>query len=1361
VVANGEKSQFSQAQLYQLRCQIVAYKLLARQEPVPKQLMAATQGKQKQQQQGESPAASNGPPQPQQQAQPPAVPPQQQNKPLDPNQRPVNEDVKPKVQPVNQNDAQAPSTSQAQDTKQQLQAPQQPQDLASLLLLPPKISKLAPVKRPEGIDFSQILKERENRMEVQIAHRIHALENITADLPEEIRIKALIELKSLRLLGFQKQLREEINSTMKKETTLETALNVKAYKRVKRQNLREARMMEKLERAQKMEIEKVQRQKHNEYLNSIMQHVKEFRDYHRDNKLKLQKINKAIMMYHANTEREQRKEEERIEKERMRRLMAEDEEGYRKLIDEKKDKRLAYLLDQTDEYIRNIVKLVKEHKTTLARKKGMLSKKKVVDSSVNPLDVPVPVKNMESGEVLVGESAPKRRDLEKWLADHPNYQETKLNDEQPMDVDESSNMSKGSKKDDKKEKSEEDKKEEDDDDIETTNEIDDDYTKYDSNTYYSVAHNINETITEQPTIMKNGKLKAYQLKGLEWLVSLYNNNLNGILADEMGLGKTIQTIALVTHLIEKKMDSGPYLIIVPLSTLSNWKLEFDKWAPSVVKVPYKGSPQARKSLAATMRTGKFQVVITTYEYIIKDKHVLAKIPWKYQIVDEGHRMKNHNNKLTQILNAHYISPHRLLLTGTPLQNKLPELWALMNFLLPTIFKSCSTFEQWFNAPFALTGEKVDLNEEETILIIRRLHKVLRPFLLRRLKKEVESQLPDKVEHVIQCDMSALQKFLYSHMQEHGLVLTDGSEKGKQGQGGTKALMNTIMQLRKICNHPFLFRHIEEAIAENNKISNGIVTGPDLYRSCGKFELLDRILPKLKAKGHRVLMFCQMTALMTVLEDYFAYAGHKYLRLDGGTKCDDRGLMLKQYNAKDSEYFVFLLSTRAGGLGLNLQSADTVIIYDSDWNPHQDIQAQDRAHRIGQTNEVRVLRLMTVNSVEEKILAAARYKLNVDKKVIQAGMFDQKSTPTQRRAFLSELVQRGDGDNDEDEIHDDETLNQMIARSEEEFQLFQQMDLDRRRKESQNPNRKPRLMEESELPAWLVASAEDVAKLSNEESAEKLFGRGSRQRKEVDYSESLTEKEWLRAVDDGLDPDELEEKMRQQKKRKRNAQQDGDYPGEGKKRRGRPPVEKPRPNHPKLTKLMNDILDCIIKHTDKESGRRLSDPFVQLPPRKELPDYYEVIKHPVDMKKMRERVKNHRYRSLNDLERDFNLLCKNTQNYNVEGSLIFEDSIKLQSLFSSERQRLEKKQKEAGSDSNTEEDSDDEPLQAKILRMAKKTKVSQKQVEEENEILSTNTLPKNNLNPSEIKKEAEILIDQCKTEVPPKQQSKQKTNRRRR
>merc|ERR1719410_2913547 len=401
----------------------------------------------------------------------------------------------------------------------------------------------------------------------------------------------------------------------------------------------------------------------------------------------------------------------------------------------------------------------------------------------------------------------------------------------------------------------------------------------------------------------------------------------------------------------------------------------------MITVAYKGSPAHRRNVQAIIRSGKFNTLVTTYEYIIKDKALLSKIRWKYMIIDEGHRMKNHHCKLTQILNTFYTTAHRILLTGTPLQNKLPELWSLLNFLLPSIFKACDTFEQWFNAPFAITGEKVELNEEETILIIRRLHKVLRPFLLRRLKKDVESQLPDKVEYIIKCEMSGLQRALYTHMQERGVMLTQEAKTG-QAKGGTKALMNTIMQLRKLCNHPFMFQHVEEGYARHLG-GLDVVQGPDIFRASGKFELLDRIFPKLKRSGHRILLFCQMTALMTILEDYLNWRGYKYLRLDGTTKSDDRGDMLADFNKKDSDYFIFILSTRAGGLGLNLQTADTVIIFDSDWNPHQDLQAQDRAHRIGQKNEVRVLRLMTVNSVEERILAAAKYKLNMDEKVIQS------------------------------------------------------------------------------------------------------------------------------------------------------------------------------------------------------------------------------------------------------------------------------------------------------------------------------------------------------------------------------------------
>merc|ERR1712223_1066533 len=639
----------------------------------------------------------------------------------------------------------------------------------------------------------------------------------------------------------------------------------------------------------------------------------------------------------GNAEREQKKEQERIEKERMRRLMAEDEEGYRKLIDQKKDKRLAFLLSQTDEYINQLTDMVKAHKEdTRKKQKEREKQQKREEMALNEdsmTELRVHVKEVSTGKILRGDDAPLASELEAWLEKNPGYEEV------PRDEDEDSDSDDENKGDGEAEdvilkaKREAEAKGEDAENVD----------------YYSIAHTISESINKQSELLIGGTLKEYQIKGLEWLVSLNNNNLNGILADEMGLGKTIQTIALVTYLMDLKKNMGPYLIIVPLSTLSNWMLEFEKWAPSVVALSYKGSPQYRRNVQATIRSGRFNALVTTYEYVIKDKAILSKIRWKYMIIDEGHRMKNHHCKLTQILNTFYTSNSRILLTGTPLQNKLPELWALLNFLLPSIFKACDTFEQWFNAPFAITGEKVELNEEETILIIRRLHKVLRPFLLRRLKKDVESQLPDKVEYIIKCEMSGLQRILYTQMQEKGIMKQEKTHDSKKSN--SKALLNTIMQLRKLCNHPFMFQHIEESYTAHTGMRD---LGPDIFRSSGEFELLDRVLPKLKASGHRVLMFCQMTQCMTIIEDYFNYKGYKFLRLDGMTKADDRAEQLKVFNDPNSEYFIFLLSTRAGGLGLNLQTADTVVIFDSDWNPHQDLQAQDRAHRIGQKNEVRVL-----------------------------------------------------------------------------------------------------------------------------------------------------------------------------------------------------------------------------------------------------------------------------------------------------------------------------------------------------------------------------------------------------------------------
>merc|ERR1719516_358220 len=370
----------------------------------------------------------------------------------------------------------------------------------------------------------------------------------------------------------------------------------------------------------------------------------------------------------------------------------------------------------------------------------------------------IPVKNKTTGKVLKGDEAPLLPELEAWLEKHSDYEAVPDYD---SDQDsEEDNEKEKEEKDDKKPETEQDVIEKARAEAKHEDEYEKKGMKGEAN-YYQMAHTVNEEVHEQAIIMVYGKLKEYQIKGLEWMVSLYNNNLNGILADEMGLGKTIQTISLITYLMEKKNNMGPFLVIVPLSTLSNWVLEFAKWAPSVTTVSYKGSPAARRAVQGQIKAGRFNVLVTTYEYIIREKAILSKLRWKYMIIDEGHRMKNHNNKLTVTINTFYITSHRLLLTGTPLQNKLPELWSLLNFLLPSIFKACDTFEQWFNAPFAITGEKVELNEEETILIIRRLHKVLRPFLLRRLKKDVESQLPDKVEYIIKCEMSGLQRCLYT------------------------------------------------------------------------------------------------------------------------------------------------------------------------------------------------------------------------------------------------------------------------------------------------------------------------------------------------------------------------------------------------------------------------------------------------------------------------------------------------------------------------------------------------------------------------------------------------------------------------
>ncbi|KAI1004703.1 Chromatin structure-remodeling complex subunit [Podosphaera aphanis] len=841
--------------------------------------------------------------------------------------------------------------------------------------------------------------------------------------------------------------------------------------------------------------------------------------------------------------------------------------------------------------------------------------------------------------------------------------------------------------------------------------------------YYAVAHRIKEEVTQQPDILVGGKLKEYQLKGLQWMISLYNNNLNGILADEMGLGKTIQTISLLTYLVEKKNQLGPFLVIVPLSTLTNWNLEFEKWAPGLQKVVYKGPPTARKQQQQQLRYGSFQVLLTTYEYIIKDRPILSKIKWIHMIIDEGHRMKNASSKLSATLTQYYSTRYRLILTGTPLQNNLPELWALLNFVLPTIFKSVKSFDEWFNTPFANTGsqDKMELTEEEQILVIRRLHKVLRPFLLRRLKKDVEKDLPDKTEKVIKCKFSALQARLYKQMVTHNkLVVSDG----KGGKTGARGLSNMIMQLRKLCNHPFVFDEVENQM-------NPLNTSNDLlWRTAGKFELLDRVLPKYQRSGHRVLMFFQMTAIMDIMEDFLRYRGIQFLRLDGTTKSDDRSDLLREFNAPDSPYFMFLLSTRAGGLGLNLQTADTVIIYDSDWNPHQDLQAQDRAHRIGQKNEVRILRLISSNSVEEKILERAKFKLDMDGKVIQAGRFDNKSSETDRDAMLRVMLETAEAaESLEQEEMDDEDLNMILARSDEELVLFQSMDAERAKDPIYGNNagskRVPRLMTESELPEIYMSDGNPIS-----DEPEEVKGRGARERTRVKYDDGLTEEQWLNAVDDDDDSPEAAAARKQARKDRREQnrlKRAGEIPGSienspsgsrestqepeptPKKSRGRrpgkldkrkgdelddEPVPKKRkgtfgrmkastvnndnlsPKHRALLqKSLRNIYDALLAlesesgdedddEDDDEGKRLIIGPFINLPSKKDFFDYYNIIKHPIAMKQIEKKIKKEEYSSLGDLHRDIILLCNNAKTYNEDGSMIYVDAVAIEAACAS-------------------------------------------------------------------------------------------------
>ncbi|WIA19523.1 hypothetical protein OEZ85_004132 [Tetradesmus obliquus] len=489
-----------------------------------------------------------------------------------------------------------------------------------------------------------------------------------------------------------------------------------------------------------------------------------------------------------------------------------------------------------------------------------------------------------------------------------------------------------------------------------------------------------------------GELRAYQLAGVTWLISLYQNGLNGILADQMGLGKTVQTISFFSHLRAKEVY-GPFLIIGPLSTLRNWVAEVKRWCPSMPVLEYHGKgAKARAELRQKhMPLGPagpaFPCVVSTYEIVMADIKALARYNWKYVVVDEGHRLKNFECKLIRDLRM-LPADNKLLLTGTPLQNNLGELWSLLNFLLPDIFGSLADFQAWFDFSAAVGSEAADkeiLAKEQRNNVVSKLHSLLKPFMLRRLKADVEICLPRKQEVLLYAPMSEQQHTINSQLLEKTL----GDEMAKLAEqegtnsssGNAKAkLNNVLMQMRKNCNHPDLITSAFTAELD-------YPTPEVLAAQSGKMALLDRLLKQLQPRGHKVLIFSQMTKMLDLIESYLEQSGHKPCRIDGSMAFEDRQDSIDAFNSDHSRW-VFLLSTRAGGLGINLTAADTVIIYDSDWNPHQDLQAMDRCHRIGQTKPVLVLRLATAHSVEGRMLARACGKMALERLVIKKGVFKE-------------------------------------------------------------------------------------------------------------------------------------------------------------------------------------------------------------------------------------------------------------------------------------------------------------------------------------------------------------------------------------
>ncbi|XP_030640617.1 chromodomain-helicase-DNA-binding protein 4a [Chanos chanos] len=623
-----------------------------------------------------------------------------------------------------------------------------------------------------------------------------------------------------------------------------------------------------------------------------------------------------------------------------------------------------------------------------------------------------------------------------------------------------------------------------------------------------------------------GTLHPYQLEGLNWLRFSWAQGTDTILADEMGLGKTVQTAVFLYSLYKEGHSKGPFLVSAPLSTIINWEREFEMWAPDMYVVTYVGDKDSRAVIRENeftfednaIRGGKkasrmkkeaavkFHVLLTSYELITIDMAILGSIDWACLVVDEAHRLKNNQSKFFRVLN-NYPLQHKLLLTGTPLQNNLEELFHLLNFLTPERFSNLEGFLEEF----------ADIAKEDQI---KKLHDMLGPHMLRRLKADVFKHMPSKTELIVRVELSPMQKKYYK------FILTRNFEAlNTRGGGNQVSLLNVVMDLKKCCNHPYLF---PVAAMEAPKMPNGMYEGSALAKAAGKLLLLQKMLKKLKEGGHRVLIFSQMTKMLDLLEDFLEHEGYKYERIDGGITGAQRQEAIDRFNAPGAVQFVFLLSTRAGGLGINLATADTVIIYDSDWNPHNDIQAFSRAHRIGQNKKVMIYRFVTKASVEERITQVAKKKMMLTHLVVRPGLGSK--TGSMSKQELDDILKfgteelfkdEGEGENKEEDssvIHyDDKAIDRLLDRNQDatedtelqsmneylsSFKVAQYVVKDED-EEEEEVQREIIKQEESVDPDYWEKLLRHHYEQQQEDLARNL-GKGKRIRKQVNYNDGSQE-----------------------------------------------------------------------------------------------------------------------------------------------------------------------------------------------------------------------------------------------------------------